>query len=297
MKQQNIIESGQLTQRKREVEPGMHHCLNCGKEFEGSFCPNCGQAARVQRITGQSLVKQIISSVLNFEANIPRTLIDLFYRPGYLIADYLTGKRKDYSNPFSTLLLLVAAYLFLNEFVFKDQVRQAMIDYSTQVGMGLNRELNPQADVALGPTPEMQYAQEMELAGAIFDYFSVFNLLLIPVVAFPLWLVFRKVGRFAQQSLNFFEALVAVAYLSCLNMVINLVSAPFLCISTMSTITIVGYVICIPLCLLSLRQLFLIGWGQVLWRSAVFVVLLVVFYIITFIVMGIGYALFAFLTQ
>ncbi|MDY2974910.1 MAG: hypothetical protein SOR67_04085, partial [Alloprevotella sp.] len=35
-------------------------CLNCGTEFEGNFCPLCGQSAEVKRFT----VKNVLTATL-----------------------------------------------------------------------------------------------------------------------------------------------------------------------------------------------------------------------------------------
>lgn len=95
-----------------------HHCLNCGKDYEGDFCPRCGQPASVGRFTWKSLLTSLLELWDFNTRSIPSTLLQLFYRPGYLLKDYLQGRRQSYYPPIKLLvsIALVAAlwaYWFL----------------------------------------------------------------------------------------------------------------------------------------------------------------------------------------
>ena len=81
------IQKGIFTEKKIIEPEGKQHCLNCGADFEGAFCPHCGQYWRVQRVTARSILDLIVTNITSINAKMPRTILDLFYRPGYLIAD------------------------------------------------------------------------------------------------------------------------------------------------------------------------------------------------------------------
>ena len=112
----DIIRAGLLAQRHPQQPEGLQHCLNCGATYEGAYCPHCGQSCEVRRINLSNATKSFVTNVIGLQAKLPRTLIDLFYRPGYLVSDYLSGKRQAYSNPFSTLLLLATLFVLINQY-------------------------------------------------------------------------------------------------------------------------------------------------------------------------------------
>lgn len=42
-------------------------CKNCGNEFEGHFCNNCGQKATVKRLTYKSLADNLMHGFLHVD--------------------------------------------------------------------------------------------------------------------------------------------------------------------------------------------------------------------------------------
>ena len=81
-------------------------CPNCQTEYIGNFCPSCGQSAKMQRFT----VKNALMSTLEVwgmgNRSLPRTLLHLFTRPGFMIGDYLDGKRMPFFPPVKMLFVL-----------------------------------------------------------------------------------------------------------------------------------------------------------------------------------------------
>ena len=94
---------------KQNIEE--HVCKNCGETYKGNFCPTCGQTHKVKRFDITDLVKNILSEAINIEHGFMRNFIELFWRPGYMMRDYLAGKRKDYHKPFQTIFVLATIYL------------------------------------------------------------------------------------------------------------------------------------------------------------------------------------------
>lgn len=91
-----------------------HHCLNCGTDYEGDYCPRCGQKATVGRITWRQLMGNFTELWDFTQRSAFSTLLQLFYRPGYLVSDYLNGRRARYFQPVK-LLLLVGLLVALGE--------------------------------------------------------------------------------------------------------------------------------------------------------------------------------------
>ena len=104
LQQHSMVGSFDETERK---------CINCGHRYEGRICPQCGQAGTWSRYTW----KQAILNFLDIWGlgNRPmfRTLRELFWRPGYMIRDYLDGHRKFYFPPFKLVAVVVVLLVFV----------------------------------------------------------------------------------------------------------------------------------------------------------------------------------------
>ena len=89
------------------------HCLNCGTEFEGNFCPECGQSAETGRFTLKFIWENLLAAVLGRDGGIAYTFKNLFSRPGKMIVEILDGKRRKYVSPFPMLFLTLTIYVLI----------------------------------------------------------------------------------------------------------------------------------------------------------------------------------------
>ena len=88
-------------------------CLNCGNTFEGNFCPHCGQKATTKRLHITTMLTQTFKTFVGGDNNFIKTFTSLCYRPGYMVREYLIGKRSSYVSPIKMLVYMVTAYAFL----------------------------------------------------------------------------------------------------------------------------------------------------------------------------------------
>ncbi|MDE6349325.1 MAG: DUF3667 domain-containing protein [Bacteroides sp.] len=86
------------------VAPTTCTCLNCNTTYEGNYCHRCGQSRDTHRY-------RLSNALKNIAGGFGHTLIDLLYRPGYLIHDFIGGKRAQYFRPFQTLFILFACLI------------------------------------------------------------------------------------------------------------------------------------------------------------------------------------------
>lgn len=93
-----------------------HHCVNCGHDFVGNYCPYCSQKRGVGRITWRSVGMSIAEVWGMHSRSMPYTLLQLFLRPGYFISDYIQGKRQ-VSFPPVKMLAIVAVLGVLVDFL------------------------------------------------------------------------------------------------------------------------------------------------------------------------------------
>ena len=91
-------------------------CLNCDTEFEGKFCPECGQSADTGRFTIRFIFENLLKAILSNDGGVWITLKSLFTRPGQMMVDIINGKRKSYFSPFPMLFLTLSLYVIIFTF-------------------------------------------------------------------------------------------------------------------------------------------------------------------------------------
>lgn len=83
-------------------------CKNCGRKFDGNFCPACGQPATVGgRLTMRTFAKSMGMSYARLTPGFPATLRGLLCHPWSVISDYINGRRIKYSPPVTMLIQVI----------------------------------------------------------------------------------------------------------------------------------------------------------------------------------------------
>ena len=106
---------------KRQQQPTMHTvitdeqhtCANCGTSFVGRFCPQCGLQANRHRMTGKNVAQGFLDIWGMGSRPMLRSIHELFWRPGYMIRDYLNGHQPLYFPPFKMLIIITLFFAFL----------------------------------------------------------------------------------------------------------------------------------------------------------------------------------------
>lgn len=99
---------------ERQQQPTMHTvttdeehvCANCGTAFVGHFCPQCGLRGNRHRMTAKNVAQGFLDIWGMGSQSMPRTIHELFWRPGYMIRDYLNGHQPLYFPPFKMLVII-----------------------------------------------------------------------------------------------------------------------------------------------------------------------------------------------
>lgn len=96
-----------------DVDNTAHSCDHCQAQFTGRYCPQCGKPAKWMRFTWSMLFLNFLD-IWGF-GNRPmfRTIKDLFWRPGYMLRDYLGGHHLSFFPPFKMLAVLTIILVFL----------------------------------------------------------------------------------------------------------------------------------------------------------------------------------------
>ena len=88
-------------------------CPNCGHEFTGNYCPVCGQQSGDGHITWRWVWRSILDVWGMDSKALPRTVLQLFLRPGYLIGDYIDGHRQVCYKPVNMLFIVAVLYVIV----------------------------------------------------------------------------------------------------------------------------------------------------------------------------------------
>lgn len=102
-----------------EADRTQRVCSNCGESYTGRLCPQCGQPGTWSRYTWKQAALNFLDIWGLGNRPMFRTLKELFWRPGYMIRDYLNGHRQFYFPPFKLLAVTVILYIFVTFLMVK----------------------------------------------------------------------------------------------------------------------------------------------------------------------------------
>ena len=83
-----------------------HHCVNCGYDFTGKFCPHCSQKAGLKKVSWKSVLQTTAEVWGMGNRSLLYSLWQLIWRPGYFISDYINGKRQVSFPPVKMLVVM-----------------------------------------------------------------------------------------------------------------------------------------------------------------------------------------------
>lgn len=112
-----MFDEEMLNDNESAVEDRLHTCLNCGYDYKGWYCPNCGQDRRKDQIDWRQLILGMVGDAINFDGSTIRTLYELIRRPGVALHNYLGGRHERYSNPMKFVLFSGALFTILSIFL------------------------------------------------------------------------------------------------------------------------------------------------------------------------------------
>lgn len=102
----NLLKKWQAKKKLPVDELEKVNCENCGYEFKGHFCPNCGQEiAEFNRPIGFVLY-DFMGNFFAFDTRFFNSFWKLLSRPGFLTEEFFKGRRVSYSPPFRIFVFL-----------------------------------------------------------------------------------------------------------------------------------------------------------------------------------------------
>lgn len=105
-----------------------NNCKNCGKDFEGNYCFNCGQIDSANnRLAFLNIVRDFFDNTFNIHKGFFYTFWNLIIQPDKVSKLYIQGKRKTYTNPTRYLVIALAVlatmqyWAHMNEAISNDK--------------------------------------------------------------------------------------------------------------------------------------------------------------------------------
>ena len=205
---------------KEEIIEGIKEtvkCLNCGNEYIGNFCPNCGQNAKTKRLKLKEIISDLTDSIVAGDNRSLRTCFALICRPGHMIREYLQGHRLHYLNPMQVLIWGVSIY--------------ALLSYVCD-GDPFNFPDIPKDITISDDTPGKSFITLLiDIAKSLFTNKLYYMFLTALLAVGPYWFTFRKYSikrpDGASLPLNHTEMFYLLIYQSCIEMIFAIILIPF----------------------------------------------------------------------
>ena len=330
MEQKEILKEKYDSFREWQVKPhevaplvnDKHVCATCHTEYQGNFCPRCGQKA----IVGRYSFKQAFLLFLDVwglgNRGMFRTIRDLLLRPGYMIRDYLSGMQMAYFPPFKMFFLVVALSVFVDSgFNIKNlntikvgketaanNIKKGLDDdfKGKELGASMADSIAAIKDSIAEKTDTLNNDAVMKINGVdvsaenvsnilktidhlvdkladwIADNETIFQFLWLMVLSWPLYRFFRHNPQIP--DMRFSEFFVSMVYITNMKTIIDIIGGFFM--PDNSTISMMAFVLCI----VPLKQLTGYSYKRTLWKVIGGMSLLVIMaLILAIIVAAFGY--------
>ena len=223
-----------------------HGCCNCGAEGENNYCPRCGQKAVYGPITWRSVGQGLLDVWGVGTRSLPYTLWQLLWRPGYLIRDYISGKRQASFPPVKMLVIVGVIMLFVGNLLEPGGISEQEPVAAT----GLRHYI----DVAFN-----WLNRNMEWG----------VLLMFCSMIVPIWFLFRQAPKCPRHTLPqgfYIQVFASTQFL--LWMLLIAAIGEFLLGASADYAGLIVFIFLVPIMLLiDFKQLFGYGWWGTLWRA------------------------------
>ena len=217
-----------------------HHCHCCETDYTGNFCPRCGQKAAEGPISWNSVRQSVMDLWGLGSRSLLKTLLQLLLRPGYLISDYISGKRQVSFPPVKMLFIISVVVVFWIYYLLPLMMGEAFDVYGGK------------ADIISGFTT-------WNKGHFVWTYF-----IMALIFVFPTWVMFRYAPRHTFHTLP--QGFFIQIFLLVLNLTVSFIALSPILLWNYDIYYYASMIVLIIYFLISFKQLFGYNiWGT-LWR-------------------------------
>ena len=258
-----------------------HHCCRtCGEEYQGNYCPRCGQSVRIGRYSFKNALLLFLDVWGMGNRGMFRTLRDLILRPGYMIRDYISGMQMAYFPPFKMYFLLLALSLVIDSGLNirginrEEEISSEVLEMANQMATKINNknqaEKAPQKEADPDREKRLQQAHQdidwiydnlCDWVGQHSSFVILGGLLLFSL---PLWLLIRRGPAIPDLRLS--ECFVTMVYISNMLILYNIIPS-LLCFKAKTEM--VYNLLSFLLIFIPVRQLSGYSYWSTVWRVLV----------------------------
>ena len=233
------------------VSDETQHCQNCGHDFTGNYCPYCSQKAGLGRI-GWHSVRQSMMDVWGLGTrSLLNSIWQLLLRPGYLISDYISGKRQMCFPPVKMLFILTVVYALLFHWLFPNIGGFGYQVDVREMGLQVNEEM------------ANMFKPFFDWYDSHFSWAMLFSSFLAII---PTWVMFRYAPRHTRHT--FPEEFFIQVLFANLQVVISILFLPFWFFLGRWTAMAITTILIMIYYIIGYKQLFGYNLWGTLWRQA-----------------------------
>ena len=176
-------------------------CGNCGAELSGPFCSQCGEKKlSAEDYSLRTVAHEVAEDFAHLDSKILRTLKALLTEPGLLSKVYFEGGRSRYTKPLTLFVVLNLIFFFI-------QPHTSLLGYKYQQytyadNSGAIHRIRMVRD-KLNKTGESEAAYAIRFNDTLQEQKKSILLFSVPMLAFALWLLYYRQGRFYVEHLVF----------------------------------------------------------------------------------------------
>jgi thiamine biosynthesis protein ThiS len=201
-----ISEAEQTSQEQGPQETDLQAtgwtCPTCAAGNGSAFCASCGEKRPSPHdLSMGHLLSHASETLFHWDSKIFRTLRVLFTRPGFLSAEYVSGRRKPYVHPFQVFFIANLLYFFLFPILGWSGLKTPLAIYQTDMGYKgwASRMAAHRAEVkgmSMGEfTQRFDHAADVESRSLV--------LLMVPLFALAAWVLEWSKRRFFAEHVVF----------------------------------------------------------------------------------------------
>ena len=189
---------------------GSTPCINCGNENNTTFCSECGQKQRLERLSLKIFLSDFFNRIYGLDGALFNTVIGLSKHPGKLIKEYISGVRIKYVGPVGYYFLTIGIYFLLMSW--------ADVDLVSETTKSMNNIIELEQTES-----EKGFSEVMQKI--VFENLQFFSILQFPFIAWWALLFFKK------KDYNFLENIVFSFYVHGHLNVISIILLPIAILS------------------------------------------------------------------